>query len=196
MPSICMVNKNTVIQLHPAARYAFEWSQLYPHWISPHLFPAELRNVLGRTDLRCVIQSGNKKQRPKTREFLFYAPIWAATYWASGLPPIGSRLIYETGGTVPTDEQIELASWSSALQPLLLSVKPTKIALLRDSLRSIMPHYVCQRLFDKSKISDADICRWTGLSRGALIKQRANHSASHREELVDLVGLLSASVDD
>lgn len=196
MPSICIAKHNTVIQLHPAARYAFKWSQIYPRLISTHLLPAELKNILGRTVLRCVIQPKNEAQRSKTREFLFYAPVWAATYWPAGQPPVGSRVIYETGSTVPTDEQIEIEAWRSALLPLFLSVQSTQIALLRDSLQSMMPHSVCQRLFDKSKISDADICRWTGLSRGALIKQRTNHSASHREELVDLVRLLSASVDD
>ncbi|HDT6077686.1 TPA: hypothetical protein QHC28_002279 [Aeromonas veronii bv. veronii] len=196
MSAICTISKNTIVKLHPAARSAYEWSQIYPRLISTHLLPAELKNILGRTVLRCVIQPKNEAQRSKTREVLFYAPVWVATYWQAGQPPVGSRVIYETGSTVPTDEQIEIEAWRSALLPLFLSVQSTQIALLRDSLQSMMPHSVCQRLFDKSKISDADICRWTGLSRGALIKQRACRADSNCDESVDLVSQLSASVDD
>lgn len=197
MPSICIVKHNTVIQLHPAARDAFEWSQCFPRLIANHKSPLGFSAALSRLDLHCVMQQKNSNnKRSKNREFFFYSPIWATTFWLNGQPPSGTRLIYTTGNTTPTDEQIEFEAWGSALLPLFLSVQPTRIALLRDSLQAMMPTSVAQSLFDKSKISDTELCHWTGLSRAALIKQRTNHSASHREELVDLVGLLSASVDD
>lgn len=195
MSAICIVSKNTIVKLHPAARRAYEWSQLYPRMIALQQLPAELKNILGRTDLRCVIQSGKKELRPKSREFLFYTPVWAATYWPSGQPPVGSQVIYETGSTVPTDEQIEIEAWRSALLPLFLSVQPTRIALLRDSLQAMMPTAVAQSLFDKSKISDSDLCCWTGLSRGALIKQRARQDVASNNEAIDAASFLSASWD-
>jgi len=104
-------------------------------------------------------------------------------------------VIYETGSTVPTDEQIEIEAWRSALLPLFLSVQPTRIALLRDSLQAMMPTAVAQSLFDKSKISDSDLCCWTGLSRGALIKQRARQAVASNNEAIDAASFLSASWD-
>ena len=193
MSAICTVSKNTDIQLHPAARFAYEWSQLYPRLISHGRAPNEPMTILSRTALHCVIQAGNEDSRSKSRTFLFYSPIWAALCWPSGHPPVGSRLIYETSNAVPTEKQIEIEAWCSALQPLLLSVQTSQIALLRDSLQSMMPQSVSKLLFDKSKISDTDICHWTGLARGTLIQQRARLANTLNQEPFDPVSFLSAN---
>lgn len=43
---------------------------------------------------------------------------------------------------------------------------------LRDLFQAQLPSHMARWFFDKTRISDRDLCQWTGCSRGTLVQQR------------------------
>lgn len=95
-----------------------------------------------------------------------------ARYWPGNQPPAGTLLLYDEESAAPSAEDIERSAWLSVLQLLVFSVNTNSVATLRDNLQELIPESVSRSLFWQKKVSNADLCRWTGLSRGTLIQQR------------------------
>lgn len=177
MPAISHCQPGLSITLHPAARAAYEWLETYPRLIDWSALPSGLINALLEQPLHGVMRfdaqttaTGRTKKVPA--EFQFYAPLWPARYWPDSRPPAGTLLIYEDSSNTLPQEEIEKAAWLSVLQLLVFSVDAKLIATLRDDLQSLLPTSLSHSLFGKQRVSDADVRRWTGLSRGTLIQQR------------------------
>lgn len=177
MPVLSHVQPGLSITLHPAARAAYEWLETYPRLIDWSTLPSGLINALLEQPLHGVMRSdvqttATGRTRKVPAEFQFYAPLWPARYWPDSRPPAGTLLIYEDSSNPLPQEEIEKAAWLSVLQLLVFSVDTKLIATLRDDLQSLLPTTLSHSLFGKQKVSDADVRRWTGLSRGTLIQQR------------------------
>jgi hypothetical protein len=180
--SVSLAKHGFTINLHPAARAAYEWLETYPRLIDWNTLPSPLISGLLSQPLLGVMRydttqtaRGTTKKTPT--EFLFYAPIWLARYWPDSQPPEGSLLIHDDESSDHSNERIEKAAWVSALQLMVFSVDSNSIATIRDSLQKQLPTSVSLELFGKGKISDADLCHWSGLSRGTLIQQRQRQRA-------------------
>ena len=175
--SVSLAKHDLTINLHPAALAAYEWLETYPRLLDWNSLPSPLISALLAQPLQGVMRydtkptaRGNIKKTPT--EFLFYAPIWHARYWPDSHPPEGTLLIHDDGSSDHSSEHIEKTAWVSALQLLVFSVDSNSIATMRDSLQELLPTSLSLELFGKGKITDADLCRWSGLSRGTLIQQR------------------------
>ncbi len=180
--SVSLAKHDLTINLHPAARAAYEWLETYPRLIDWNTLPSPLISALLAQPLQGVMRyDSNKTARGPLKktptEFLFYAPIWLARYWPDSQPPEGTLLIHNDASSGHSSERIEKMAWVSALQLLVFSVDSNSIATIRDSLQELLPTSLSLELFGKGKISDADLCHWSGLSRGTLIQQRQRQRA-------------------
>lgn len=177
MPALSHSQPGLNVTLHPAARAAYEWLETYPRLIDWSTLPSGLINALLEQPLHGVMRSdvqttATGRTRKVPAEFQFYAPLWPARYWPDNRPPAGTLLIYEDSSATLSLEHIEKAAWLSVLQLLVFSVDTKLIATLRDDLQSLLPTSLSHTLFGKQRVSDADVCRWTRMSRGTLIQQR------------------------
>ncbi len=177
MPSVSLTRPGLIFSLHPAARAAYEWLERYPRLVDWSALPACFTDALLVQPLQGVMRYKMKtSEKGTTRkiplEFQLYAPLWPARYWPSNQPPAGTLLLYDEESALPSTEDIERSAWLSVLQLLVLSVNTNSVATLRDNLQELLPEPVLHSLFGKKKVSDADLCCWTGLSRGTLIQQR------------------------
>ncbi len=177
MPALSHSQPGLSITLHPAARAAYEWLETYPRLIDWSTLPSGLINALLEQPLHGVMRSdvqttATGRTRKVPAEFQFYAPLWPARYWPDSQPPAGTLLIYEDSSNTLPQEEIEKVAWLSVLQLLVFSVDANSIATLRDGLHELLPKPLSLSLFGKKTVSDVDLCRWTGLSRGTLIQQR------------------------
>lgn len=168
-----LFNSNTLIDLHPAAKEAYRWLNRYPFLIDFKQLPEGLQDILSRESLLTVINDSKEakeaKQLKKQKHFYIYAPLWPIRFWQNNQPPIGTQLIQ----SAPlSDEEIERAAWLSVLKPFFLSIDVSKLSGIRESLCEHMPEYLQNAFFSSSKISDKQLCTWTGVSRGALVQQR------------------------
>jgi len=177
VPALSHAKSSLTISLHPAARDAYDWLVTYPRLIDWSALPSPLIDALVVQPLHGVMRyemktssRGRVTQTPT--EFQFYAPLWPARYWSNSQPPAGTLLIHDDASADSSIDEIEKAAWLSVLQLLLFSVDSNSIAKLRDNLQELLPEQLSRSLFGKKKVSDADLCRWTGLSRSALIQQR------------------------
>ena len=177
MPSVSLARPGLIFSLHPAARAAYEWLEAYPRLIDWSALPACFTDALLVQPLQGVMRYKMKtSEKGTTRkiplEFQLYAPLWPARYWPGNQPLAGTLLLYDEESAAPSAEDIERSAWLSVLQLLVFSVNTNSVATLRDNLQELIPESVSRSLFGKKKVSDADLCRWTGLSRGTLIQQR------------------------
>ena len=177
LPVLLHAQPGLSITLHPAARAAYEWLETYPRLVNWSTLPSSLVNPLLEQPLHGVMRSDTKttvrgRIRKVPVEFQFYAPLWPARYWPGSQAPSGTLLIYDDSSATRSFEEIEKVAWLSVLQLLVFSVDTNLIAALRDDLQELLPEPLSHSLFGKKKVSDADLCRWTGLSRGTLIQQR------------------------
>lgn len=177
MPSVSLARPGLIFSLLPAARAAYEWLEAYPRLIDWSALPACFTDALLVQPLQGVMRYKMKtSEKGTTRkiplEFQLYAPLWPARYWPGNQPPAGTLLLYDEESAAPSAEDIERSAWLSVLQLLVFSVNTNSVATLRDNLQELIPESVSRSLFGKKKVSDADLCRWTGLSRGTLIQQR------------------------
>ena len=159
--------------IHPLAHAAYQWILTYPRFVSWKNLPGGLTSQLLRQPLQGVMfyqQGKNKKMRPT--EFLLFSPLWPALYWEAPYPPEGTLLIHNTPSHVSNDADIEQQAWASALSLLVMSIDSRELAALRESFQAQLPRHMAQYFFDKSQVSDADLCLWTGCSRGTLVQQR------------------------
>ena len=182
--SVSQAKHDLTINLHPAARAAYEWLETYPRLLDWNSLPSPLISALLAQPLQGVMRYDSHKTargtlRKNPTEFLFYAPIWLARYWPDSQPPAGTLLIHNDASSDHSSEHIEKAAWVSALQLLVFSVDSNSIATIRDSLQELLPTSLSLELFGKGRITDADLCRWTGLRRGTLIQQRQRLSTNH-----------------
>lgn len=177
LSSVSLARPDLIISLHPAARAAYEWLEAYPRLIDWNTLPSPLIDALLVQPLNGVMRykvktSSRGRVTKIPTEFQFYAPLWPARYWPGNQPPAGTLLLYDEESAAPSAEDIERSAWLSVLQLLVFSVNTNSVATLRDNLQELIPESVSRSLFGKKKVSDADLCRWTGLSRGTLIQQR------------------------
>ncbi|WP_350996490.1 hypothetical protein [Shewanella sp. TB7-MNA-CIBAN-0143] len=179
MTEICTVfnaRSGIKVTLHPLAIPAYDWLTILPKLIDWNTLPASFTASLLSEPLRGVMHyestEKNRKIRHKPTKFSLYAPLWPALYWPANHPPDSTILIHNSATNQPDDQDIERAAWLSVLSLMMFSVDRRSIAELRDSLQTQLPEHLSRTLFNKKKISDADLCRWTGLTRGTLIQQR------------------------
>lgn len=177
MHAVSLARPDLIISLHPVARGAYEWLEAYPRLIDWSTLPSPLIDALLVQPLQGVMRYEMKTTakggvRKNPTEFQFYAPLWAARYWPGSKPPPGTLLIHDDASADRSNDEIEQAAWLSVLQLLVFSVDENAVATLRDNLQELMPEPLSRSLFGKKRVSDADLCRWTGLSRGTLIQQR------------------------
>ena len=177
LSSVSLARPGLIFSLHPAARAAYEWLEAYPRLIDWNTLPSPLIDALLVQPLNGVMRykvktSSRGRVTKIPTEFQFYAPLWPARYWPGNQPPAGTLLLYDEESAAPSAEDIERSAWLSVLQLLVFSVNTNSVATLRDNLQELIPESVSRSLFGKKKVSDADLCRWTGLSRGTLIQQR------------------------
>ena len=159
--------------IHPLAHAAYQWILTYPRLVSWKNLPSGLSSQLLRQPLQGVMfyqQGKNRKMRPT--EFLLFSPLWPALYWEAPYPPEGTLLIHNTPTHVPNGVDIERQAWASALGLLVMSVNNGELATLRENFQAQLPRHMAQYFFDKVQVSDADLCQWTGCSRGTLVQQR------------------------
>lgn len=175
MPSIFYTKSGLTVCLHPAARDAYECLENYPLLIDWHSLPVTLTNAMLSEPIRGVmeyqISTTNRGTKKIPSRFLFFAPLWPARHWLNNELPEGIMLI-DDETMHDKNEQIEATAWVSVLQLLIHSVDAKSISSLRENLQEWLPPDLATKLFNKKKITDKDISKWTGISRGALIQQR------------------------
>lgn len=198
MPSISLAKPGLNISLHPSARAAYEWLENYPRLIDWSALPFTFTNALLTQHIQGVMQykKGTEKEGRTGRRipiaFQFYAPLWPARYWPNGQPPTGTVLIHDDESINISSEEIEKAAWLSVLQLLVFSVNANEIATLRDSLQKWLPEPLSYSLFGKMRMSDNELCLWTGLSRGTLVQQRKRlRPTTESEESVSPLAILA-----
>lgn len=193
MHVVSLARPDLIISLHPAARAAYAWLETYPRLIDWGTLPTPLIDALLVQPLQGVMRYETKTTakgciRKNPTEFQFYAPLWAARYWPGSMPPAGTLLIHDDASADRSNAEIEQAAWLSVLQLLVFSVDANAVATLRDNLQELMPEPLSRSLFGKKRVSYADLCRWTGLSRGTLTQQlkrlRPNSSAMEPADLL------------
>ncbi|MGU5545221.1 hypothetical protein ACV1CV_12665 [Aeromonas veronii] len=161
--------------IHPLAHGAYQWVLSYPRLISWQHLPSALIRQLGQQPLQGLMryQASSKaggKMRPA--EFQLFAPLWPAVYWDDPNPPDGTLLIHNDASHQPSDDEIETQAWASALTLLVTSTDSRELSSLRDLFQAQLPSHMARWFFDKTRISDRDLCQWTGCSRGTLVQQR------------------------
>ncbi len=168
-----LFNSNTIISLHPSAKDAYLWINRYPFLFNFNALSGTLQDILSREMLLTVINDTREAKKHKKQKHLYvYAPLWPILFWQNNQPPIGTVLV-QSGPL--SDEEIERAAWLSVLTPLFLSIDASKLSEIRESLCDHMPEHLQDPLFSTSKISDKQLCSWTGVSRGTLVQQRQKH---------------------
>jgi len=182
---MCIVSRakpGLAVDIHPAARLAYDWLAAYPKLVEWQCLPSPLTSALLNTPLFGVMTyqtiSGSRR---KPTEFLLYSPLWPARYWMSKQIPEGTLLIHEENSpdlSAQSFANIEKQAWLSVLQLLVFSVDASAIASLRGNLKQLLPPALSQELLGKVGISDSDLCSWTGLSRGTLVQQRSRQKAA------------------
>lgn len=180
--------------VHPIAHTAYQWILSYPRLVAWKNLPGGLTSQLLRQPLQGVMfyqQGKNRKMRPT--EFLLFAPLWPALYWEAPYPPEGTLLIHNIPSHAPNDVDIERQAWASALSLLAMSVDIGELATLRENFQAQLPRHMAQHFFDKVQVTDAELCQWTGCSRGTLVQQRRraviNTLADH--PIADPIALLN-----
>lgn len=193
MPAIDLASSSIHLELHPAARAAYEWCTHYPRWINWSNLPKPMATELSQEPLRGImLDSPAAPNDPKsTRTFQLFAPLWTIQLWSTAQPPDGTILI-DYRAIKMTDEQIEHAAWLSALSSLLGSVNPLQISEIRDSLAAHMPIHTHREILQTKTLNDPMLCRWTGLSRGTLLHQRRQKKSREQIEKASLPN----SIDD
>ncbi|WP_344963857.1 hypothetical protein [Oceanisphaera sediminis] len=165
MLAAVFINRNIHVELHPAARSAYEWCMQYPQWISWSDLPQPIITGLSKEPLRGVMIKEDESDEGKKskRHFQLYSPLWSTQLWPSSRPPHKTLLVSLTPKEI-SDEEVETAAWLSVLSPLLLSVNSHQIAEIRDALAAYMPVKVHQKLLGAKMLSDPMLCRWLGCS--------------------------------
>lgn len=193
MPPIFYARSSIKISLHPAARDAYEFLECYPKLISWNSLPQLLTNALLREPLRGVMlyeACSPRSTKKIATEFQFFAPLWPARHWQSNRPPEDTILI-DDEKIRDSIEQIETAAWLSVLQLLVFSVNANSLATLRENFQDLLPPTVSKKLFDKKKVTYAELCRWAKVSRGTLIQQRKRDLIDTNHEVVDTMSFLA-----
>ncbi|MBO1520695.1 hypothetical protein [Oceanisphaera pacifica] len=187
MPAAVFVNRNIHVELHPAARSAYEWCMQYPQRISWSDLPQPIITGLSKEPLRGVMikEEGTKKDNKSARHFMLYSPLWSIQLWPSTRPPNGTLLVSLSPQEI-SDEEVETAAWLSALSPLLLSVDHHQTAEIRDALVAHMPVKVHQKLLRAKVLSDPMLCRWLNISRGTLVQQRQRKVIREDEAIAEV----------
>lgn len=187
MPAAVFINRNIHVELHPAAKAAYEWCMQYPQLISWSDLPQPIIIGLSKEPLRGVMTGKDKSDDGKKseRHFKLYSPLWSIQLWPSSRPPDKTLLVSLTPKEI-SDEEVETAAWLSALNPLLLSVNHHKVAEIRDALAAHMPVKVHQKLLGAKMLSDPMMCRWLGISRGTLVQQRQRKVAREDEAIAEV----------
>ncbi|MFH7588014.1 hypothetical protein [Oceanimonas smirnovii] len=185
MPAAVFINRNIQVELHPAARPAYEWCMQYPQWINWKELPQPLIAGLSKEPLRGVMIKEDEPDEGKKseRHFQLYSPLWSTQLWPSSRPPDKTLLVSLTPKEI-SDEDVETAAWLSALSPLLLSINHHKVAEIRDALAAHMPVKVHQKLLGAKMLSDPMMCRWLGISRGTLVQQRQRKTTQEEQAKV------------
>ncbi len=172
----CNASPDIVLKIHDKAIAAYKWMAEYPPLINWVNLPSPISSALLAQPLRGVLDpvAGSKK----AKIFYLYAPLWPAKYWSQSQIPSNTLLIYPKDESDLSDTRIESDAWASVLQMLFLSVDVQAIAPLRDGLQQLLPEWLSHELFGKKKLTDADVCRWTGLNRSTLTQQRRTLAAN------------------
>ncbi|MGB5144234.1 MAG: hypothetical protein WBO22_12220 [Shewanella indica] len=184
--------------IHPLAREAYEWVYEYPRLISLWKLPSSIvqQQVLSQPLQGVMVyqQSGTAK-RMRPTSFQLYAPLDSPMHWSQQHPPEGSRLIHNSATSVICDNDIVQRAWMSALHLFFSSVNPAEMASLREIFQSHLPRHIAQSIFGKKKITDIDLCHWTGCNRSTLVQQRQRakgSSDSTKRVIKDPIELLNA----
>ncbi|ABK48581.1 MULTISPECIES: hypothetical protein [unclassified Shewanella] len=174
---ILKLQKKHQVNLHPAARKAFDVMQSLPGLCNLHALPAIIRSEFASQTIYCLeyidSKASSNKAKYYTRTFQFYSPIWAALFWENGRPPEGTLLVLETNtqGQL-TPESVEKKAWLSLLQVLCLSINSKYVAAFIDDWRQGLPEQFSRELFGKDTLPDQLFCDLLSISRGTLVQQR------------------------
>lgn len=131
---------STRIELHPAAREAYEWAVNFPRWVNFSALPETVILELSRQPLHGVMKREENPSAPpkEIKTFQFYSPLWVPQLWLDERPPVGTLLIHCATEDIKTHEISKMA-WVSNLSYLINAVDPSKISELRGSLVAHMP---------------------------------------------------------
>lgn len=175
MPAIVKVRSSDHVELHPAARAAYEWCTIYPRWVNASVLPEPLISELSRETLHAVIlgeeEDDTSKKKKSPRTFQLFAPLWPVLIWPSHRPPNGTQLISYLEHHITTSE-IEKAAWRSVISSLIQSVDPDRLSEIRDTLAAHMSEDLHQEFLGADKLTDRMLAAWTGRAHNTLMTQR------------------------
>ena len=193
--TVSQPHPDLIFSIHPLAHTAYEWVLSFPTLIEWHNLPTQLTNQLLRQPLQGIMRYRQQGKRDVMRpvEFQLFAPLWPALYWDTHHPPAETLLIHNTSSHFPDDEDIEQQAWASVMGLLALSINSGELASLREHFQTQLPHHVAQHFFGKDAITDADLTKWTGFSRGTLVqqRQRAAIKTQNTASISDPIALLN-----
>ncbi|MGR6504107.1 hypothetical protein [Shewanella sp. Koi 1] len=174
---ILKLQKKHQVNLHPAAKKAFDVIQSLPGLCNLHALPAIIRSEFASQTIYCLELKDSKasinKANHHTRTFQFYSPIWAALFWENGRPPEGTLLVLETNTQDQlTPESVEKKAWLSLLQLLSLSINSKYVSAFIDDWRQGLPEQFSRELFGKNTLPDQLFCDLLSILRGTLVQQR------------------------
>lgn len=184
---------STRIELHPAAREAYEWTANFPRWVNFSALPETLIFELSRQPLHGVMkrEKDSSTTSNKISTFQLYSPLWIPQLWVDERPPVGTLLIHcET--TEIKNHEIEKAAWVSTLSYLINAVDPSKTSEIRDTLVAHMPTNLHRELLKSKTLTDPMLCKWLGISRGTLVRQRKLKLALNAPTLAPPLDVITA----
>lgn len=184
---------STRIELHPAAREAYEWTVNFPRWVNFSALPENLILELSRQPLHGVMKREENPSAPpkEIKTFQFYSPLWVPQLWLDDHPPVGTLLIHCGTEDIKTHE-ITKAAWVSTLSYLINAVDPSKISEIRGSFVAHMPVNVHKELLKSKTLSDSMLCKWLGISRGTLVHQRKQKRTINTPTLAPPLDVITA----
>ena len=190
--------KQLSVELHPAARDAYDWFESLPkliHWpkipspLQKHIYlPSTLKGVLETRDKLIA-----KNKKITTNHFQIYSEIWLLRYWELAEIPEGTVLVYPDKNIQLKKETIEQEAWLSVLKFLFFSVNPSQLGIVRDISNQFMPENIIKALLGTTKLTDKHLMNWTGCSRRTLINHRANRSSPEIPKEINPIEFLSQS---
>lgn len=196
MVTVTHATASSRIEIHPAARSAYEWTINFPHWMSFYNMPKPLLFELSRQPLHGVAKRDPNIIRRKKSNFTFqlYSPLWTTQLWPEQRLPVGTRLIHSDTDEM-TDAEIEKAAWVSTLSYLVNAIEPNRISEIRDTLSENMPAPLHYDLLKSKALTDPMLCGWTGLARGTLVYQRKQKKEREMQENTKMPSTIGSVID-